>query len=353
MDQEVTAFWRNVYKYLPPIRWRKRAGQMNFRESFFDAISDNTSDNAQMIKMLHQQKLEAELPNRQDLWPILTPNYSPGCKRIIISDDFFPALALPNVSLEHRNIDSIDGNHIKVKSSSSDGESTEQLAQDFDLLVCATGFKTVDFMHPIEMYGKNGRSIRDIWKDGAQAYYGVTVEDMPNFGMLYGPNTNLGHNSIILMIEAQSRYINGLIQPVLEARKQDKTLSLAPKAEKVKEYNALIQAELQKSSFNDPNCNSWYKNESGRITNNWSRTVVDYQQQLSKVEYRNYEAEGTGVQLVRDAPELSLGRVQEETSVSDRTLMAIGVLSTAAVVVGGFLARNTKYLERIRMPSRA
>jgi hypothetical protein len=101
--------------------------------------------------------------------------------------------------------------------------------------------------------------------------------------MLYGPNTNLGHNSIILMIEAQSRYINGLITPVLEARKEGKVLSLTPKSEKVKEYNAQIQSELQKSSFNDPSCQSWYKTESGRITNNWSRTVIDYQNQLSKV----------------------------------------------------------------------
>lgn len=217
---------------------------------------------------------------------------------------------------------------------------------DFDLLVCATGFKTVDFMHPIELYGKNGRSLSDVWKDGAQALYGTSVEDMPNFGMLYGPNTNLGHNSIILMIEAQSQYINGLIKPVLDARRQGKALSLSPNPEKIKEYNAQIQSELLNSSFNDPNCNSWYKNEKGIITNNWSRTVVNYQQMLSEVNYKDYEAEGSGVRLVKDKPKLHLGRVKEESTVSDRTLMLLGGLSTAAVV-GGWLMRNSQYLQRI------
>ena len=165
--------------------------------------------------------------------------------------------------------------------------------------------------------------------------------------MLSGPNTNLGHNSIILMIESQSRYINGLIKPVLEAHKQSKTLSLSPKADKVKEYNAKIQSELQASSFNDPNCHSWYKNENGVITNNWSRTVIDYQNMLSTVDYDDYDAEGSGSGILREKPELKVGRVQEETAVSDRTLVALGVLSTAAVV-GGWLMRNSRFLSAVR-----
>ena len=173
---------RNVYKYLPPIRWRKRAGQMDFREGFYDAVVDGDSALAEEIRKQHKQKLETELADRPDLWDKLTPKYNPGCKRVIITDDYFPSLNKPNVALETRSIDSISGSNIKVKSES--GEGTENVEHDFDLLVCATGFKTVDFMHPIQLIGKNGRSLKDVWKDGAQAYYGTTVEDMPNFGML-------------------------------------------------------------------------------------------------------------------------------------------------------------------------
>jgi hypothetical protein len=150
------------------------------------------------------------------------------------------------------------------------------------------------------------------------------------------------------MIEAQSRYINGLIAPVLEARKQGKALSLSPKVEKVKEYNTRLQEELQKSSFNDPNCASWYKTESGIITNNWSRTVIDYQEQLATVDYEDYVAEGDATDLVRKKKQLKIGRVKEETSVSDRTLMLFGAVSTAAVV-GGWLMRNSKYLSGLRV----
>jgi len=151
-----------------------------------------------MIKTFHKQKLEAELPDRQDLWDKLTPKYNPGCKRIIISDDYFPTLGKPNVSLETRSIDSISGNKIKVK---EEGGEVVDVDQEFDLLVCATGFKTVDFMHPIELYGRNGRSLSDVWKDGAQAYYGTCVVDMPNFGMLYGPNTNLGKIHTVHLVD--------------------------------------------------------------------------------------------------------------------------------------------------------
>lgn len=149
------------------------------------------------------------------------------------------------------------------------------------------------------------------------------------------------------MIEAQSRYINGLIAPVLSARKSGQTLSLAPKTAKVREYNTRLQEELLASSFNDPNCNSWYKNEKGLITNNWSRTVVEYQNMLATVNYEDYDAEGSGTADVKRKKALKIGRVQEESSVSDRTILALGVMGTAAVV-GGFLLRNSKYLSSIR-----
>lgn len=165
--------------------------------------------------------------------------------------------------------------------------------------------------------------------------------------MLYGPNTNLGHNSIILMIEAQSRYINSLIAPVLSARSANLTLSLSPKASVVTAYNARIQAVLQNSSFNDPECNSWYKNEAGLITNNWSGTVVEYQKQLEKVDFGEYEVEGSGTEVVKGGEEVrKVGRVREETLVGDKWVAVLGVVSVGAVAAGWVL-RNSRGL-RIR-----
>jgi hypothetical protein len=154
--------------------------------------------------------------------------------------------------------------------------------------------------------------------------------------------------SIILMIEAQSRYINGLIAPVLAARQSNKSLSLSPTPAKVAAYNERIQAVLQNSSFNDPNCNSWYKNDAGLITNNWSGTVIEYQKQLANVDFNDYEVEGSGVDVVKEKPVVELGRVYEETLVSDKFIAAMGVLSVGALAAG-FVLRNSKFLSGLRL----
>jgi len=275
LDSLIPAWKRRVYRYLPYVRWRKRADMMDYRESFYDVVFDNSSADAQAMEKLSKEFMHAQLPNRPDLWEKLQPTYSIGCKRVLISDDYFPVFLRDNVRLETGKIDRITEKGIVI-----DGKE-----EQYDLIVLATGFRTVEFMHPIEITGTGGRSLASIWKDGGQALYGTCVESLPNFGMLYGPNTNLGHNSIILMIESQSRYINVLIQEVLHARQQGGALVIKPKEKRVKAFNDEIQAELAQSSFADPNCASWYKTASGKITNNWSRTVIDYQKVSSSIMY--------------------------------------------------------------------
>lgn len=189
LDAPISALHRTLYSLFPPVRWRKRALQMDFRESFHSAVTDKESPFAQVLRDGCTQMMHAQLPDQPDLWEKLTPTYPPGCKRVIISDDWYPTLARDNVELETRPIERITASGIEVEG----GE-----AQDFDFIVLATGFKTVEFMYPIQVYGANGRSLADIWKDYAKAYYGITVEDLPNFGMFYGPNTNLGKSCFVL-----------------------------------------------------------------------------------------------------------------------------------------------------------
>lgn len=183
-DAPIAPWKRSVYKWLPPIRQRKRADMMDFRESFFDAVTDGDSGFAKMLESLHKQMCEAQLPDKPELREKLLPKYKVGCKRVIISDDYFPVFNRENVSLETGKIDRI----------TEKGIVTDGKEEEYDLIVLATGFRTVEFMHPIKIVGKGGKSLADVWSEGGQALYGVTVEAMPNFGMLYGPNTNLGHN---------------------------------------------------------------------------------------------------------------------------------------------------------------
>ncbi|WPH02986.1 Hypothetical protein R9X50_00585800 [Acrodontium crateriforme] len=343
MDAPISPLMQNLYRYLPPLRWRKRAVQMDFRESSHSAIVNPGSDLAVFFKNMSTDLMKAQLPNQPELWEKLTPKYNIGCKRIIISDDFFPAIDQSNVTLETRPIHSIEGHAVKVNDPNGTVVDAES---DYDLLVCATGFQTTEFLHPIQLTGKNGRTLSDVWKNGAKAYLGTGVEAMPNFAMFYGPNTNLGHNSIILMIEAQSRYINGLIGPILAAKRAGKTLSLSPHPAKVEAYNAKIQSILQASSFNDPSCQSWYKNEAGLITNNWSGTVVEYQDMMATVHFDDYVVEGSAAESVKTKNMVRVGRVVEETRVSDRMLAVVGVVSTAALV-GGWVLRNSRYMNSI------
>nr|POE59239.1 baeyer-villiger monooxygenase [Quercus suber] len=344
MDSAISPFMRGIYRYLPPVRWTKRAVQMKIRESLHDSVAKPDSDMVKLVKDMALKLMHTQLADHPELWDKLTPKYNVGCKRIITSDDYYPSLIKPNVVLETRSIESITPSTVKVID--ADGKPVDAASQ-YDLIVCATGFKTLEFMHPIQLRGRNGRTLSDVWANGAQALNGVSVEDMPNFGMLYGPNTNLGHNSIILMLEAQSRYINALIEPVVNARREGASLSVTPKKARIEAYNARVQEVLQTSSFNDANCNSWYKNDAGLITNNWSGNVVEYQELLSKVVFDDYEIQSSEKQVVPKKKETHIGRVREE-SLFGATALVVSVLS-AAVVVGSYVARHPTLLERLRL----
>ncbi|KAJ5561938.1 hypothetical protein N7535_003600 [Penicillium sp. DV-2018c] len=332
-DQPVSALQKALLKWIPPLLWRKRALQMDFREGFYSAVADKDSEFAQVIRDACIQSLKAQFPDQPELRDTLTPKYAPGCKRVIITDDYYPTIARENVSLETRRITSITETGIVVD---------EEDEEEYDLIVLATGFRTVEFMHPIQIYGKNGRSLGDIWKNGATAFNGVTVEDLPNFGMFYGPNTNLGHNSIILMIEAQSRYLNTLVTEVIRARQEGKALALRPEPSALQSFNDRIQAILRNTSFADPNCNSWYKRDDGVITNNWSGTVVDYQRELSKVQWQDYISEGSGRDRVVGKATTKVSHVNEETLLTDKSLV-VGVVTVLAAA--GYLVARSKRLK--------
>src|SRR5262249_17899546 len=128
----------------------------------------------------------------------LIPDYPIGGKRVLISDDYFAALRRANVEVVTSGIDHVEEDAVVMR----DGQ---RLAVDWTIL--ATGFESTAFLAPMRIEGCGGRSLHDVWKDHAHAYLGLTVPGFPSFFMMYGPNTNLGHNSIIFMIECQTGYI--------------------------------------------------------------------------------------------------------------------------------------------------
>jgi cation diffusion facilitator CzcD-associated flavoprotein CzcO len=162
---------------------------------------------------------------------------------------------------------------------------TDGTLHDADVLIYATGFETTSFLTPMEVRGIGGERLNEKWSHGgAEAYLGITHAGYPNFFMMYGPNTNLGHNSIVIMIEAQTRYILSCLA-ALDA-KDARWLNV--KASVQKKYNEWVQQRLQKSVWASVN-KSWYKTKEGKITNNWVGRTTEYRRKTRSVNPDDYE----------------------------------------------------------------
>jgi len=206
----------------------------------------------------------------------LIPDYPMGAKRILFSDDIYDAYDRDNVLIETTPIERIEPAGVRT----TDGELHEA-----DVLIYATGFETNTFMAPMRVTGIHGEVLNETWaKRGAEAYLGITHTGFPNFFMMYGPNTNLGHNSIVIMIEAQTRYILSCLN-ALDARSA-KWLNVKEDVQKV--YNESIQNRLQNSSWAAVD-HSWYKNAQGKIVNNWAGRTTEYRRATKAVDPNDYE----------------------------------------------------------------
>lgn len=204
-----------------------------------------------------------------------TPDYDFGCKRILRTDDFYPAFNRDNVELVTEGIARITENGIITK----DG-----VEHELDVIVFGTGFKSQAFQGTTEIVGVNGQTLDERWGNAPEAYLGMTVDGFPNLFILYGPNTNLNHHSIVTMLEAQNKYVRQAVELIRDSE----TKVLEVSAEKLHQFNVEIQDELQKSAFSS-DCSSWYKNEDGKVINNWSGTVAEYHHLTESLDMEDFE----------------------------------------------------------------
>ena len=203
----------------------------------------------------------------------VVPDYPIGCKRILISNDWYPALVSANV-------DVVDSPVVRVEPGAvvtSDGG-----RHPVDVLIFGTGFSTTDFLAHIAVTGVGGHSLASEWADGARAYLGTVVAGFPNCYLLYGPNTNLGHNSILFMVERQLNLVLQALAVQTEAMAGGPAGTEGDAVPRVevgsdayhrddRRTQALMAATVWVSS-----CHSWYKAASGRVTNNWPSWTVRY-----------------------------------------------------------------------------
>jgi cation diffusion facilitator CzcD-associated flavoprotein CzcO len=217
----------------------------------------------------------------------LTPDYPIGGKRILIHDDFFPALNRPNVELVTTPIARVTADGIVT---------SDDRAHPLDVLIFGTGFRTNPFLAPMKIEGLPGRSLEADWGHGARAYFGLTMTGYPNLFMLYGPNTNLGHNSIIFMLECQIAYVMDAIRWLM--RDDLKYIDVRP--EVMEAFNERLQRDLATTSWAAAP-ESWYK-DAGRITNNWPYSTFEYWRRTRALVHAEYRAEPRGTQAIGEPP---------------------------------------------------
>jgi len=220
------------------------------------------------LKSLERQVADPALRQK------LTPDYHLGCKRMLRSDDWYRALQRPNVELVDTPIDGICKTGIRT----ADGRT-----RDFDAIIHGTGFTPTDFLSPVRLTGLNGLELNQAWRDGAEAYLGITIAGFPNFFMMYGPNTNLS-GSIIFMLESQARYIVRCIRSM--RRRQARTMTVNQEAQR--KLNEEIQRRIAATVIMDDNCHSYFKTASGKVTTQWPGYLTEYRLRTSRVHAADY-----------------------------------------------------------------
>lgn len=207
----------------------------------------------------------------------LTPDYPFGCKRTLICSDFYKALLRDNVELVTEGIERVTKGGVVT----ADGRE-----RPADVIVLATGFKATEYLQGIDVVGRGGRRLHDDWAEAkvAHAYKGLTVSGYPNFFMMYGPNTNQGGNSIIIILEAQATYI----MSALGAMRRHRAKAMDVRREVMDAYNKELAEALEGTLWHD-GCDSYFKNAAGKIATQLPQTSRWYADQTKRFKIKEYE----------------------------------------------------------------
>jgi cation diffusion facilitator CzcD-associated flavoprotein CzcO len=154
---------------------------------------------------------------------------------------------------------------------------------DVDCIIYGTGFRTTKFMFPMEITGARGRSLRDVWGDGPHAHLGIVIPGFPSLFVMYGPNTNTSGGSIIFYEELQAAYIRQALQHVRRSR----AAAIEVRADVEAVSDSETQARFAGTAWTQ--CNSWYRDEAGRVVTNWPGYMRDYAQRARVLDPREYE----------------------------------------------------------------
>ena len=297
-ERRFTAIEKAAFRHVPGLQKAVRAGvyaQLEGRAPAFTRFP-------QLLKVVERQcrKNIAKGISDPELVAKVTPSYRAGCKRILISNAWYPALASDNVDLVTDPITKVTGDAVVT----ADG--TER---PIDVLVVATGFYVTEPPIAQHITGREGRTLADVWGEaGMAAYKGTTVHGFPNLFQLVGPNTALGHSSMIFIIESQVRYV----VEAARAMRREGLAAIEPTAEAQAAWTAEVQERMKPTVWTTGGCASWYLDKFGNNTTLWPGQTFTFRQHLSK-----FDAEAYAVTPL--APPTEPTRPSTETSTESST----------------------------------
>ncbi|MEU2155628.1 NAD(P)/FAD-dependent oxidoreductase [Streptomyces sp. NPDC019396] len=275
MDRRITGVERLLHRRLPVTQSVRRGLLWGMRELQVSAFTKRPNQLG-LIESLAKANMAASIKD-PELRAKLTPSYRIGCKRILLSSDYYPALARPNVDVVASGLAEVRGSTVVA----ADGTEAE-----VDAIIFGTGFHVTDMPIAERVVGAEGITLADAWKSGMQSLRGATAAGFPNWMTIIGPNTGLGNSSMILMIESQLNYMADFLRQldVLGGR-----VALAARPSAVGAWNRRVQTRMQRTVWNTGGCTSWYLDASGRNTTIWPGTTGEFRRATQEVDLAEYE----------------------------------------------------------------
>jgi len=253
-------------------RLRAEVSRM-FVEGFSNHLADVDSPQLRAIHDLCVANLETNVKD-PELREKLRPNYRAGCKRLIMSENFYDAIQRPNAKLITEGIERIEKSGVRTR----DGK-----LHELDLLVFATGFRVDRFMRPMDIVGRNGTRLEEVWKEGPYAYMAIAIPDFPNLFMLNGPNSPVGNFSLIEVAELQFSYILQLVEQVRSGSCKE----LSPSHAAMEHFDTDRREAAKKTIWNS-GCKSWYLDARGLPTA-WPWTFDRFREEMSRPRLSDFE----------------------------------------------------------------
>ena len=271
-DRPIADRERWLLEHLPGAHWLRRTGLYWLMESrvLGFAFAPKLNRLAERLVLSHLARSVPDPALREKL----TPDYRLGCKRVLISNDYYPALARPNVELVTDAITGIEPGGVRTAGGA---------LREVDAIVFGTGFRVTEYVSSMAIVGRGGRELSEVWRESVRNYLGIHVSGFPNLFLLMGPNTGLGHNSMIFMIEAQARYA---VRAILEMRRRGlAALDVRPEIEGA--FRAEMQRKLSGTVWTS-GCSSWYMAPDGEVLL-WPGFTFDYWRRTRRVQLRAYD----------------------------------------------------------------